>query len=360
MSLVGEFNLQAITKNFVEELRTANSGKKTSLPYIVHQFSGGPIVKDGEVFQVLVFGGSIFLNVLLEKRGRRIIIKSRERKSKEPYDTKESFLKTFAEELDPNVRVVAVNFAFPLSPVFEDGKLDGMLMSGSKEHTFHGLLGKRVGKIAQDYILKTQKRTISVSVANDTVCLLLSGLTEVATHNIAAGVLGTGMNFAFFLNDNTLVNLEAANFDKFPQTETGKIIDQHSVIPGKALLEKETSGAYLYQHFNIINEQEKLGAVPLASTLELDQLIREGSLGVGEVAKMLIERSAELISCAIAGITLFKEKDMVFVMEGSMFWNATGYRRIVKRKLLELAPDYDIRFIKIEDSPVFGAAKLVA
>ncbi len=353
--------LKTITANLKKELEDAKKGKKTSFAFIIHELSPSPLVKENEIFQVLVFGGSIHLNALLQKKNGRVTLLKRESKEQKRFHRDEDFLKVVEEDIDPSVRVVALNMAYPLQPVFENGSLDGIFVMGSKENTFSGLEGKILGKIIAERIKEKVGKDIIVSVANDTACLLLSGLTEVAPDTeIAAGIIGTGMNFAFFLDKTHLVNLEAANFDKFPQTEEGKLIDRDSTKPGMALLEKEISGAYLYQHFNTILKRDGLAYPPISSTLELNRLQENTGSDEAEIAKALFTRSASLTACVVAGITAFKQKDMDFVMEGSLFWNALGYRRTVKETVMKLVPSYNVKFIKIEDSPIFGAAKLVS
>lgn len=349
-----------ISDEFTNELTTAASGKTTSLPYIVHEIPSSSLVPEGETFQVLAMGGSVFLNALLKKQRSHFHTLKRNSKNTDVFKTKEDFLSFIEKEIDPTVRFIALNFAYPLTPVFERGRVDGKLVMGSKENTFDGLPGEKVGEEIEKRILQKTGRTITVSVANDTICLLLSGLTEVTTHDLAAGILGTGMNFAMFLDDKHVVNLEAANFDKFTQSDTGKIIDAASASPGMALMEKEVSGAYLYKHFNEIIKRDKITHPLLTATKELDALLDDPKSVAYPIAKLLLEHSAGLIASVIAGITLFKQKDMTFVMEGSLFWSARYYRRNVKRILQTIIPEYTVTFVKIDDSPIFGAAKLIA
>ena len=154
------------------------------------------------------------------------------------------FLNFIEKALRPDITYLALNFAYPMSPVSRDGYLDGNLIMGTKEHSFEGLVGKNIGETIEKYIFDTLKRKIHVAIANDTVCLLLSGLTQYRWNGLVGGIVGTGLNFAIFLDEATIVNLEAANFDKFEQSPEGKLIDQASARPNSALFEKETSGGY--------------------------------------------------------------------------------------------------------------------
>lgn len=52
------------------------------------------------------------------------------------FDAREQLLTYVAERVDPGVTEVGINFAFPLTPFFRDGYLDGTLGFGTKEHVF--------------------------------------------------------------------------------------------------------------------------------------------------------------------------------------------------------------------------------
>ncbi|MBI3485472.1 hypothetical protein HY025_00845 [Candidatus Daviesbacteria bacterium] len=349
----------SIQQNFLTELKDANSGKKTSLPFIIHQLPESSLVKDGEVFQVIVIGGSVCWKAFVKKEAGKIKV-LKQLGINPVFLIKYQDLPDFIErELDKNVRVLAINFAFPMDPIFEKGRLDGKLISGSKEYEFKGLIDKKVGEEIEKYVQKKQNRKITVSVANDTICLLLSGLTKFSWEQLVGGIVGTGINFAFFLDEKKLVNLEAANFDKFLLSNEAKELDKSSVHPGRALLEKEVSGAYLYKLFNTALNKQNLNHQPLSSTKDLDELMIGEDKKLANLAKHFMDRSSELVSVEMGGIALFKKTNLVFIMEGSLFWLGLGYKRHIKAILDKTIPDLDIKFTKIENSTVLGAAKLV-
>lgn len=352
-------NLTQITQNFLNELKDASKGKHTSLPFIKHKIPEASLVKENEIFQVLVIGGSMGKSALVKKTNNNIVIVHQFEKPLPVFHTKEDFLNFIAELVDPKINVLAVNFAYPLQPIFERGRLDGIFsLGGGKEHSFEGLIGEKVGQNIEKFLKTTRNQDILVSVANDTICLLLSGLTKYKAMELGAGIVGTGLNFAFFLDAHTPVNLEAASFDKFLQTESGKMIDQSSNKPGSALFEKETSGAYLFTHFNLEAQKLNIGQ-RLNSTAELSELAKSQN-EAGKLAMEIITRSAELISCQIAGISLFKKSNMTFVLEGSLFWKGYTYKTIVEKTVKQLAPQYNFNFIEMVDSGILGAAKLAA
>lgn len=357
--------VKTIAENFTKELEDAASGKKTSLPFIIHSLPSVSLVKDDKPFQVLVLGGSTGKKGVLKKSEGGYDFVEKEESPLPPFHTKQQVLDYIDQMLSDDVNTLALNFTYPLKPIFEESlytkqkRLDGILISGGKENTFEGLIGEKIGQVVEKYFFDKYKRKLTVAVANDTICLLLSGLTQFKAEEIAAGIVGTGMNFAIFVNQTTAVNLEAANFDKFSPSDEVKIIDKSSAHSGKALFEKEIAGAYLYKHFNLIAKKRRLQFDELLSTSQLDDLVKNGDDIASTIAKGLFEKSASLVAAAVAGITMFNKRDMTFIMEGSLFWNET-YKRFVEKYLEKLQLPYKVSFLLLINSSYFGAAKLVS
>lgn len=350
--------LQTVRNNFFKELEAAASGKKTSLAFITHRLPSVKIVKEGEIFQVLVTGGSVCKEAKVTYVNKKIKMIKKQEIPIKPFFTKEDFLEFVLENLDNETRTLAINFTFPIKPIFENGKLDGILIRGTKEHLFKDLVGKKVGFEVENYIFKKTKRKIKVSVANDTICLLLSALNHYTYDQIAAGVVGTGINFAIFLDKSTLVNLESGNFDNFKVSKEAKEIDRGSTSPTMQIFEKEVSGAYLFKQFNILLREKGINYKPISSTAELSSMANKSIPKVSQIAIDLFEKSAALVTCQIAAITQFANKDLIFVMEGSLFWHSL--RPKIERYLKQLLPGHKTRFAKIENSEIIGAAKLVS
>ncbi len=351
--------LKTIQRNFVKELRLVQTGKPSSLSFIVNQIPSSPLVKDGEVFQVLSIGGDVTKVALIKKqKGTHCLLKQLTFEQP-PFGTKQDFLACVEAHLAPSVTTLALNFAQALTPVFKDNRLDGILLNGTKESTFNGLIGKPVGQTIEAHFAK-KGRHVTVSVANDAVCLLLSGLIKYPWQELAGGIVGTGVNFSLFTKGDNIVNLETGSFNKFPQTKEGKFIDKTSVKPGLSLFEKETSGAYLYKRFNRLVKEGKTSFPHLTATKELDIVMLTGKPAVSKLAKNTLEQSAKLIACQIAGITAIKQNNMTFVMEGSLFWKGLQYKQVVEKTVRKLIPDYAVTFVEIPNSPIVGAAKLVS
>jgi hypothetical protein len=340
--------LKSIAQNFFEEILAKEKGKKSSLAFIKNPIPKSLLLIKEKIYQEITIGGSVFESKIIEnnqeKDKKKIIIQS-------PFVNKKQLFVLIEKFLNPKISFLILNFAFPLEPVLRDNLLDGKLLKGTKEHQLFDLIDKIVGKEVENHIFKSQKRKIKVAVANDTIFLLLSGIKKVINPLfLVVGIIGTGTNFGFFLDEKTAVNLESGNFDKFPQTETGKIIDQKSENPDEQLFEKEVAGAYLFKHYNLLNPKK-----PISSTKELTFLSQKGDL----LAQKLLAHSASLIACQIVGIYQYKKRfldiknpgfkyvsdfefqlsDLLFKMTGSLFLYGFRYKEMVEeytKKILNL------------------------
>jgi len=351
--------LRTIKDNFVTELQNSSVGKKTSLPFIRHELSPKSFVTIGDTFQTLVIGGSFYQKATMKVQEGGIKILSHDQGPQPSFLDQHSLMKFVEAHINPKIRVVALNFAYPMKPIVRSGLLDGTLVSGSKENTFTDLVGKNVGEEIEQYMYKAHGRKVHVSAANDTICLLLSGLIHHEWNRIAAGVVGTGLNFAIFLDKLITVNLESANFDKFPQSISGKEIDQHSAAIGEALYEKEVSGAYLFRHFNILSQKLNHSIPQIQTTRELEELLTHQDKEISKLAREILDHSASLVAAQIAGILEFSKRDLVFIMQGSLYWKGSKYKETVEKIVAELVPEYHATYEQVLHSDLFGAAKLV-
>ena len=350
--------LKEVRANFLNELKASNAGKKTSLAFIIHNLPQNKIVEEDEIFQVIVTGGTVCKEAKLIYTGGKLKILQKQEMYASTFNTNLDFFEFVKKNLDEQTKTLALNFTFPIRPLLRKDRLDGTFINGTKEHKFAGLEGKNVGEEIENYILKKTGRKIKVAVANDTIALLLSALTQYSWNQIAAGVVGTGVNFAIFLDSEKLVNLESGNFDKFPVSTTTKEVDSMSTHKGTYLFEKETAGAYLFKQFDQIVKDKKIDYPPITSTAQLDALANKNVGEASDIARYLFEKSAALVTAQMAAITDFSKRDLVFVMEGSLFWHSL--RPKIERYLKQLAPEYRTKFAKIENSEILGAAKLVS
>ena len=346
-----------IARVFAGMLTDSSLGKKTDLPFLKQLLPSSPSATDQDNVQVLVIGGSVCRTAKVEQASKGFSFPRYRECSQPAFATKEDFLQFVLSKILSDTTLVTINFAFPLTPVLRRNKTDGILIFGTKEHAFSGLVGEAVGEEIENYLASHLKRNVSVVLANDAICLLLAGVTKAPWDRLACGIVGTGVNFAITNGDTEAVNLESANFTDFLHSETLAAVDKKSREPGRALFEKETAGAYLYQHYNEIVRQKNPSLSRLTSTRELKEIVLRDLPGV-EIAKELLGRSAGLVASQMAGIMFFKKTGVSFLMEGGFFWEDTLYADLVKKYLARMGLPYKASIFKLPESSLLGAAVL--
>lgn len=352
---------ETIKRNFVSELRNASKNGQTSLRFIEHQLPSEKLVMDGDIFQVLVIGGTVFKKALFKKTDNQITALDEYSEEHPPLSTKEMFLEFISGQLYHQSNIVSINFAFPLDPLVRKGRLDGVLMSATKSHnTFSGLIGNIVGETIEEYItIKLQRKTL-VSIANDTVCLLLSRPDAYPLENLAGAIMGTGTNTTF-IDNNSAINIQSGGFSRFTPSNECLGIDKKSLKPGASLFEKEIAGAYLYKQFNYLLEKNQINHPLINSTKELYVImLNSQDNGIKEIASSLFEKSAAFFAGQIAGLAAFKNHPLIVIMEGSIYWENQNYREYFNKYLSKLSYELEIKIVRVENSSIIGAAKLIA
>lgn len=110
--------LENISKSFTDELTRAEAGEQTSLAYIKNSIPERSIVEGYDQFQVFVIGGTVFRSAMCRRMGEEIMMENVQVHSPDRFNTREDFLSFFVEKIHPDVSVVAINFAYPLAPIF--------------------------------------------------------------------------------------------------------------------------------------------------------------------------------------------------------------------------------------------------
>lgn len=357
----------AIRDNFYDELTKAARGESTSLPFIRNQLPSVSLVQAGEAFQVFIIGGTNgeTATVLYNSDGSVSITDYQAHPELAKFHTLEDFLTFIDSHVDDATKAIGMNFAFTLIPKTGDkGQLDGVMVSGdTKGHAFHGLQHERVGEAIERHFQQTHHRDLIASVGNDTVCLIASGTNRDTDRDaLVAGIVGTGYNMAFYLDDQTIINVQASDFTGFTPTATGRVVDQESKNVGEQLYNKEVAAGELYKHYNASVEGHHLATGTLHSSKELADLARTHEGKEGDIARSLFQRSASLVASQFAGFYNFKERPskLTAIMQGGLFWEGPRYKEMVNEKLAQLGvPEGAIRFEKVEQSDVLGAAKLI-
>lgn len=280
---------------------------------------------------------------------------------------------------------IGVGFAYPLMPLIYKGCVDGILTGMTKDRDIKGLVGKKVGEEYQLYLNQKHNLHNPVTIANDTICLLLG-----AKQAEIAGVVGTGVNFAYwekrsniaplklsqlpmFSQAEVAVNIESSNFNKIPMTILGQIVDKQSDLPSYALAEKEAGGAYLYQIFNAgkdrifdfsfprLNATDELNDILTSAFKFPKNLTHSEKELVRQFSQRIFHRSAQIVAIEIAGVLLKLKRTqgiVPIVMEGGIFWKAKNYSTLINAYLHDILPEVIPSFARLFGSSRRGIAIL--
>lgn len=362
VELIHTPDYEQIKQAFLKELTLASTGKTSSISFLKNYLPKKPLLTKG-IVQGIVIGGTNYIisSEEIQPNGTHSILK--QTKGTLPvFVAKETLLDFFSEHLDPQANAIGINFGFPLAAYTgSDGEIDGRLVRGTKEHAFVGLT-EPIGELIKALFYKKYHRKPIVSLANDTICLTLSGDGS----EQGAFIAGTGFNMGLVLNGNgkrILINTESGNFNKFTLSPILSKIDAESEDPGGQLLEKAVSGKYLALYFNEKAKQSHQHISPIATSQDLSELSHENHHDIaGDLARAIITRSAYLVACAIAAVYEFNDKPQSFALigEGSLLWNGWHYEENIYKQLNKLGIASEIVTLKnIPDSSINGAIGLI-
>jgi hexokinase len=279
-------------------------------------------INPGDIFQVMIMGGTHFQNGIFHQCDSVAELISRTQDNMSRFVTAEDCGDFFIQHLDLTATKVVLNFTFPTCSCIRSGRLDGILISGSKGYTFDGLVGSVVGEFLENYVFQKTGRLIQVMVVNDIVPLMVSNTFKNKT-TVVGGIVGTGLNFGFWKNQNTLVVVEPEKFIDYPH-----LFDH---IP-------DVAGGYLYSLYNTIALEKDW--LQIHSTMDLNAFTESDNLSQATIAKALLERSASVVAGMVAGIFRYKNLNQLqLIMEGSLYWHGHNYQQYVWKYLAMLGLD---------------------
>ncbi len=196
--LLTDAQLVDTTYAFQEDLTRSLSGQSSSLPCILNPVSR-IIPRQGFGVAVSLGGTNGYASAFRVSENKRITFLNRIFFPLPVRSTKESFFQLIAAHVlaaagnRKQPFPIGISFAYLLKPVLHHGFVDGELLSMSKERDISGLVGKRMGQEFHRHLIQHHQMDTTVALANDAICLLIGG-----NGGDIAGVLGTGLNFAYW------------------------------------------------------------------------------------------------------------------------------------------------------------------
>ena len=360
-------------------------------------------IKAGESVIVIDAGGTNFRSCLVTKTNNGLEVSDFEKTSMPAIDhelNKKEFYKAIADNisrLKDSADTISFCFSYAMA-ITEDG--DGKIIRFSKEVKAPEAVGTYLGKeLLSELKIQGWKKVKKINVLNDTTALLLSSFVEAGRKNYKshiAFILGTGMNSAY-INKGQIIVTECGMFSDLYQSDFDLRVCSHTTEPGKSLLEKMTSGAYLGElAFEMINSAcqenifskafaEEFSKLSFVSTADFDQILlprqisdskkiitshlmpalEKGTSEDSQILKTILEsiitRSAFLTAEAIYAAILDTDKNekdsaapVAIACNGSTFWKTPLLKEKVESRLKELLPT-DFEIIKIDDDITKGS-----
>ena len=274
---------------------------------------------------------------------------------------------------------IAVGYCFSY-PATITPEVEAILLEWTKGIRVADTVGQPVGKLLAAALAKRGKRVRAIPVMNDTVASLIAGSALAPDLPRTIGVIvGTGTNMAGFFpvrdiaklgaeeragwrdDEPMAVNLESGAFNPPGVLAEWDAALDRSLRPderNKHQFEKAVSGAYLARllwHAAGPESCRKAGFDLAAHLNDAAELVRRRDDPLlGEAARLILDRSADLVAAALAGlISVYGSGGEIGILvEGSLFHKTPGYPERVAQRLAALTPGAATRFIDAQSHPV--------
>ncbi len=251
-------------------------------------------------------------------------------------------------------RAIGYCFSYPAS-IKADGS--ATLIKWTKGVQIDGIEGENVANQLREVIEAKGQPVSRIFTLNDTVATLLAAVVAAPDRDRYVGLIaGTGTNTAGFFPREMLdgfegdwphaemaINLESGNFHPPHLTKIDDDFDAGLTdgSTGRQRFEKAMAGSYLpFLFARIMGETTTIDPTDADAGADLSNL-RDRPDRAGKTARVLIDRSADLIAAKIAGlVSIYDEPGRVAVLgEGSFLTKTSGYVDRVRSRLDELAPE---------------------
>ena len=222
----------------------------TAQPVIVTGSAKLGIIPENKNVIVIDAGGTNFRSCLVENNPENKLVISYFQKTSMPGVSRQLSKKQFYFQIANNLKDLkgkSDTIAFCFSYAMQIENNDGKVLCFSKEVKAPEAVGTWVGQELKAALIEQGwDSNIKINILNDTVALLLSGYISknIKWGSHIAFILGTGLNSAYVANSKIVVT-ECGMFNEVLQSDFDKSVDENSATPGKSLLEKMCSGAYI-------------------------------------------------------------------------------------------------------------------
>lgn len=320
--------------------------------------------------------------------------------------TKEEFFGRIAELLAPLAKESdRLGFCFSY-PAVIDRERDGTLLYWTKEIKAPQVVGQKVLKnLAAVLRLRRLPVPSVMLVLNDTVASLMAGAAAVKfspAYTYVGFILGTGTNTSYIESNEFIkkekglapgfqaINVESANFSRVQRGDIDTAFDSTTNSPGKYMLEKMVSGAYLgplctaaimvaasegLLSPGVARFFKKMGGL---ETKELSLIInrsfrkhsdysglaQEDMDVAAAITDSIIERAAKLTAVNLAAAVLRaaqsapQARSVCVSADGSVFFKLHSFKERTEKYLAQVLSPYKIKYtvINVDSAPIIGTA----
>jgi hexokinase len=364
LSQYSKSQLGKIRSSFTQEILRAKIGSNSSLNYQKVKIDQQKKRIQKPAIQTFHLGGSHWETALVKIKNQKTEVTNFQSGKTKAGQNGNDIFHIIASKIDEKTDFLSFSLALPIQQISSsNGILDGFLKKGKVHHyDFSDLENKLVGLELSKFLKNALGRSIKVSVTNDNTSLAFAAKDLNFQAEIITGVVATGVNFGFFENKDTFINLESGSFDKL----------EHDLSLADKPMSRLVASGYLYKEFNRISSLHG-SKVVLKSNLELEKLafskshkhLKQDYNQIQSLAKTLFERSAQLVAAQIAGIIDLRtgnsnNQKFKLVIEGDLFWKTLEYKQKVEKTLAEFEINLEnIEFVKVEFGFITGSAKSV-
>ena len=397
-----ELDLQALTDDFISEMKNGLEGKPGSLLMLPTYIGAEGKIKPNQPVVAIDAGGTNFRAVKMSFDDNLKLVTENLQQRKMPAIDEElsnkEFFATLAAYLTEYKHVSdKIGFCFSYAVEIFPNK-DGKLLEWSKEVKAPEVIGQMVGKNLLDAMGTPKKQIV---LMNDTVSTLLAGQAATAGREFdtyLGFILGTGTN-ACYIEQNAnitkapgldkkgsqIINIETGNFNKMPRTDIDIAFDNTTKLPGRYTFEKMIAGGYFgglctmalkmaaaedvfsaetkvnMKNLGELTSEEVnkfVSCIDLKANVLSDILVeKEDKEAAAVIINAFIERAAKLVAASLAAVVLktgkakTPDKPILMTIEGTTFYKMNNFRIMFEAFLQGFFSGENRRFYEIVEVP---------
>ena len=351
LKVFSSHKLKQISQQFQAEIEKASKKEVSSLAFEKNLLFKNRIkTKKEDLLQIIYIGGSHIESALINPKNQNQILNFKSEKIS-PLKNSQEFFELIAKYYTPKANFLNLNLAAHLKSIYRKDILDAVLIKNHLEHNLQDLVGKHVGLEVEKYLKQKFNKKITVSSSNNLVSLgfLAKEDKEFESSHTITGVIASGLNFGFYQDNETFINLESGKF-KLENEEIAEFFASNNL-------------------HNQFNKQAKFLnlKIELKKKEDFERILKNPnkySLEIGELAKKILQKSAQLVACQFYGIILYKfgqnpilKHKIKLLLEGSLFWDNKIYKETFLKTLEELGlENQKLEIIRIKHGFILGSS----